>query len=119
MSLKSTAIFLVTAFALVGGITLIANYSAPTYANTPVAVNTNSSYTLADVAIHSSTKSCWTIVRTQVYDLTSWINSHPGGPETILSMCGKDATANFEDQHGGQQKPEEELKNYQIGTYKQ
>jgi cytochrome b involved in lipid metabolism len=57
-------------------------------------------------------------VRSNVYDLTSWIDQHPGGAEAILSMCGRDATTDFENQHGGQRRPENELQGFEIGTYK-
>jgi cytochrome b involved in lipid metabolism len=87
-------------------------------APTPKPVSTTASYTLAQVATHSSASSCWSIVRSNVYDLTSWIDQHPGGAEAILSMCGRDATTDFENQHGGQRRPENELQGFEIGTYK-
>jgi len=76
------------------------------------------SYTLAQVASHSNSASCWSIVNMSVYDLTTWINSHPGGSRAILSMCGKDSTSAFMAQHGGQSRPENELKTFFIGNYK-
>ncbi|MCC7160563.1 cytochrome b5 domain-containing protein [Candidatus Nomurabacteria bacterium] len=85
---------------------------------TPKPVNTTPSYTLTQVGAHSNSSSCWTIVRSTVYDLTPWIDQHPGGAGAILSMCGIDATADFEDQHGGQRRPENELQGFEIGTYK-
>lgn len=85
---------------------------------TPKPVSTTPSYTLAQVAAHSNSSSCWSIVRSTVYDLTPWIDQHPGGAGAILSMCGIDATAAFEDQHGGQRRPENELQGFEIGIYK-
>ncbi len=82
---------------------------------TPV-VDTNGTYTLAEIATHKDATSCWTAVRGQVYDLTSWIIQHPGGAENILSVCGKDGTAAFTAQHNGQREPESELKSFHIGT---
>jgi cytochrome b involved in lipid metabolism len=84
---------------------------------TPV-VKTTPEYTLAQVATHSNSTSCWSVVNASVYDLTSWINSHPGGKQAIVSMCGKDATTAFENQHGGQRRPEQELASFFIGNYK-
>ena len=75
-----------------------------------------SSYTLAQVAKHASATSCWSVVNGNVYDLTRWINRHPGGASRILGMCGKDATSAFEAQHGGQGRPERELKSFRIGS---
>jgi cytochrome b involved in lipid metabolism len=73
-------------------------------------------YTLAQVATHKDATSCYAVVRGSVYDLTTWIQKHPGGPQRILSMCGKDATSAFEGQHGGQPRPENELDGFKIGT---
>ncbi len=74
-------------------------------------------YTFAEVATHSNASSCWTIIRSEVYDLTTWIGQHPGGEKAILSLCGKDGTAAFEGQHGGQQKQEETLAKFKLGAY--
>jgi len=57
--------------------------------------------TLADVKAHSTPQDCWSLVSGQVYDLTSWISQHPGGPGVIEAMCGKDGTAAYEGKHGG------------------
>jgi cytochrome b involved in lipid metabolism len=70
---------------------------------------------MTDVAKHNSASSCWTVVNGSVYDVTSWINRHPGGAGAILSMCGTDASNAFDDQHGGQRRPEQELASFFIG----
>lgn len=62
--------------------------------------------------------SCLTIINGGVYDLTSWIAQHPGGEEKILSICGKDGSTLFNDQHGGQRKPENILEKFKIGSLK-
>lgn len=74
-----------------------------------------SRYTFSEVSKHADAQSCWTVIGANVYDLTAWINEHPGGPENILSICGADGTAAFEGQHGGQRKPERILENYILG----
>ena len=73
-------------------------------------------YTLAQVATHDSAASCWSAINGKVYDLTSWINQHPGGPQAILSICGVDGSSAFNDQHGGQSRPANELAGFAIGT---
>ena len=78
--------------------------------------STPGSYTLADVAKHADANSCWSAVNGKVYDLTKWINQHPGGPRRILAMCGKDASDAFNGQHGGQARPAKELAGFEIGT---
>lgn len=61
-------------------------------------------YTLAQVAAHNSPSDCWTAINGSVYNLTSFVGSHPGGA-AILKICGTDGTATFMAQHnaGAQQ----------------
>ena len=72
-------------------------------------------YTLADLAKHAGASSCWTAINGKVYDVTSWIDQHPGGKDAILSTCGKDASSAFNGQHGGQARPAQELATFYIG----
>lgn len=51
-------------------------------------------HTLSEVAQHASKDDCWAIISGDVYDLTEFINRHPGGDE-ILRACGTDATTLF------------------------
>lgn len=73
-------------------------------------------FSLADVGRHRSGSSCWAAIDGGVYDLTRWINDHPGGSDAILGLCGTDATTAFNDQHGGQAKPARELATFKIGV---
>lgn len=56
--------------------------------------------TLAQVALHNSRESCWSVINGNVYDLTSWIPNHPGGERKILRICGVDGSADYNGQHG-------------------
>ncbi len=78
--------------------------------------STSSGISMAVVATHNSGSSCWTAINGSVYDVTSWINQHPGGPDAILSLCGKDGSAAFNGQHGGQARPANELATFKIGV---
>lgn len=51
-------------------------------------------YTAEQVAEHSTADDCWTIIDGRVYELTSYIEQHPGGTE-ILRACGGDGTSLF------------------------
>lgn len=82
----------------------------------PVMPPTAGSYTLAEVALHNSTSDCWTAIGGLVYDLTPYVEKHPGGVSNITRVCGKDGTSAFGNQHGGESKPENVLAGYQIGT---
>lgn len=75
-------------------------------------------YTAADVAKHASRSSCWTIVGTGVYDITTFITRHPGGQAAVLALCGKNGTAMFRNQHGGARTPTAVLAGYRIGKLK-
>jgi cytochrome b involved in lipid metabolism len=74
------------------------------------------SYTMVEVAKHTDRSSCWTVIRGEVYDVTAAIDKHKGGPDKILSLCGKDGTSGFVGQHGGKEKPETALEQAKIGT---
>lgn len=73
-------------------------------------------YPFATVKKHHTRSSCWTVISHNVYDLTKWINKHPGGAKRILSICGKDGTAAFRAQHGTSGRPNTILKRYKIGV---
>ncbi len=87
----------------------------PTPAPAPTTVK---SFTMTDVKTHNSSSSCWTVVSGSVYDVTTWINKHPGGSSAIKGMCGVDATSAFSGQHGGQSRPVSELASFKIGILK-
>lgn len=95
-----------------------ASAPAKTPAQTPTQPATVGTYTMAQVAAHNNTASCYTAIGGSVYDLTGFINQHPGGAGAILSLCGKDGTAAFSAQHGGNPRPANELASLKIGTLK-
>ncbi|EER05338.1 Cytochrome b5, putative [Perkinsus marinus ATCC 50983] len=53
--------------------------------------------TAAEVAEHTEKTDCWVILHGGVYDVTSFLAEHPGGPTVILSNAGKDLTDHFEE----------------------
>ena len=75
-------------------------------------------FTLAEVKKNNNDKNCWTIVDENVYNLTTWIKSHPGGENAILSLCGVDGTSAFKAQHTGRAGPIGQLDSYKIGKLK-
>ncbi len=56
-------------------------------------------YTLDMVASHTSETSCRTVINGIVYDVSAFINKHPGGDKNILKICGIDGTAAFTRKH--------------------
>lgn len=73
-------------------------------------------YTISDVEEHSSSSDCWAAVDGEVYDLTDWVSQHPGGEGAITSLCGTDATSQFERQHGNSSEAQAALEDYLIGS---
>uniref|UniRef100_A0A2K5R8A6 Cytochrome b5 n=1 Tax=Cebus imitator TaxID=2715852 RepID=A0A2K5R8A6_CEBIM len=54
-------------------------------------------YTLEEIKKHNHSKSTWLILHHKVYDLTKFLEEHPGGEEVLREQAGGDATENFED----------------------
>lgn len=90
------------------------NTSVNTSTTTTVNINP-SGYTLAQVSSHDSASSCWSAINGGVYDLTAWVNRHPGGKASILMICGKDGSGLYSMQHGRSNKVASILKDYKIG----
>ncbi|MFA6466584.1 MAG: cytochrome b5-like heme/steroid binding domain-containing protein [Patescibacteria group bacterium] len=80
---------------------------------TPIPVT----YTLttALVAQHNSSADCWATVGSNVYNVTSYISSHPGGSSNITKYCGADIAAAFTAQ-GHSANASNILASYKIGT---
>ncbi|NYJ15808.1 cytochrome b5 domain-containing protein [Nesterenkonia sandarakina] len=70
---------------------------------------------MAEVESNDSPDSCWAVLDETVYDLTTWIEEHPGGEARIEQLCGTDATEDFGAQHGGDSAPESQLAELEIG----
>jgi len=54
-------------------------------------------FSLKEVENHTDKKSCWIVIHDKVYDVTKFLEEHPGGEEVLLEQAAKDATENFED----------------------
>jgi len=87
--------------------------SAPAPAQKPV--STNLPLTLDEVKKHNSADDCWSIIDGNVYDLTNWVNSHPGGSSRITSICGKDGSSNFLGQHSNSNSAKSQLTRFELG----
>lgn len=57
-------------------------------------------YTVSEVATHNSVSSCWVVFRGYVYDISQYLQIHPGGPKTLMDKGGRDMTADFNLAHG-------------------
>jgi len=74
-------------------------------------------FTRAQVEASNSTAKCWSIINDNVYDLTKWIKSHPGGQSAITFIGGRDGTDAFLAQHRGQASPFSRLASFYIGPF--
>lgn len=60
-------------------------------------VTAEKSYPMLEVARHVTRRSCWFVVDGKVYDVTPFLDEHPGGDDILLDSAGRDATREFED----------------------
>jgi len=94
---------------------MVGKFGAATPAVT-VAPAVTTKYTLADVAKHAASDSCWSAVSGSVYDLTAWVGKHPGGAGVITGMCGVDGTASFNSMHSGSASAKAALAKMKLGV---
>ena len=87
--------------------------STPAPAPTPAPTKTG--YTMTQVRANNSASNCWSVIDGSVYDLTKWINSHPGGSGAIVGLCGTDGSSSFSSKHGNQSRPAAQLSSYRLG----
>lgn len=69
------------------------------------------------MAKHNTRESCWVVLYGNVYDVTDFLSSHPGGASIILKLAGRDATDEYDPVHPpgtleGNLKPEARLGRY-------
>lgn len=72
----------------------------------------------AEVAKHNKISDCWMIIGGNVYNLTGYASSHPGGGNNITDYCGADGTRAFDTKNQGAPHSgyaESLLANYYLG----
>ncbi|OQE15028.1 hypothetical protein PENFLA_c034G06875 [Penicillium flavigenum] len=74
-------------------------------------------YTLKDVAAHNTKGDTWMVIHGQVFDLTTYLQDHPGGAEALIEVAGTDATAAYEDV-GHSEDAREIMQPFLVGTLK-
>lgn len=52
-----------------------------------------------EVMSHNKPNDCWIVLNGDVYDVTGFLESHPGGVSRLLEVAGKDATTKFQRVH--------------------
>lgn len=55
--------------------------------------------TYADLAVHNRPSDMWMALRGNVYNITPYLNFHPGGVDELMRAAGKDGTELFDEIH--------------------
>lgn len=63
-----------------------------------MATQTLPTITQADIESHDNAKSCYVTFGTKVYDVTDFLDDHPGGADLILEHAGKDVAEMMQDE---------------------
>ena len=74
-------------------------------------------FTLEEISKHNTLTDCWIIINDSLYDVTSYIDRHPGGSDKIIKYAGNDATAEFNSIHS--QYAKSILKAFIVGKLKE
>jgi cytochrome b involved in lipid metabolism len=74
-------------------------------------------FTAAEVEAHSTAADCWMIIDGKVYDVSKFLEDHPGGEEVLTELAGQDATEAF-DEIGHSPDAKELLKKFLVGELK-
>lgn len=110
------AIFTLATIAFWGGVALLVWPAAPgTAADGRPPANV---ITVAEVARHADSRSCWMAIRGQVYDLTAYLPLHPADPTVLTRHCGREASQAYATKdHGRPHSPwaDQLLEKYRIG----
>ncbi|KAF9998535.1 hypothetical protein BGZ80_001550 [Entomortierella chlamydospora] len=75
------------------------------------------SFTQVELSQHNTKSDLYVAIHGKVYDVTGFIDEHPGGEEVLIDEAGRDATESFEDV-GHSEEAREILSKLYIGEYK-
>jgi cytochrome b involved in lipid metabolism/sterol desaturase/sphingolipid hydroxylase (fatty acid hydroxylase superfamily) len=78
---------------------------------------TSSQYSMEDIRSHNSVSNAWIVMSGGVYDVTKFLEMHPGGKDILFEHLGTDITELFisPQLHSHSQKAFRILANYRIG----
>ena len=71
-------------------------------------------FTRAEVAKHTDSSDLWIIINNKVYNVSAFLNEHPGGEEALMEQAGQDGTEPFED-IGHSSDARQIMETYKIG----
>jgi len=70
--------------------------------------------TRAQVAEHTERDDVWQIIHNKVYNISKYLEDHPGGEEVLLDRAGADATEDYEDV-GHSNEARKKLNEFEVG----
>ena len=119
ISILITICVLVGAFLLIPKPTTLSVPSQTTVQSTSPSTSSSLTniVTTLEIQKHNTISDCWLILNNKAYDVTSYINQHPGGL-TIVPFCGKDGTDAYNLIRGGighSNKATQLLQTYYVG----
>lgn len=68
-----------------------------------------------EVSKHNKRGDCWVVIHDKVYDVTDFLDDHPGGSDIILKYAGRDATKAFDPIHPADTLVKYLPENYHLG----
>ncbi|XP_050305211.1 cytochrome b5 isoform X1 [Anthonomus grandis grandis] len=68
-----------------------------------------------EIKKHSDRSSNWIVINNDVFDVTEFLDKHPGGEEVLIEQAGQEATEAFEDV-GHSSDARAMMEQYKIGT---
>ncbi|KAJ5825925.1 Cytochrome b5 [Penicillium riverlandense] len=71
-------------------------------------------YTLEEVQRHNKPDDVWIVLHNKVYEVTKYLEDHPGGNAILIEVAGTDATEAFEET-GHSDEARDELAKYYLG----
>ena len=52
-------------------------------------------YTMAEVRTHRTKEDCWIVISGNIYDITEFLQKHPGGSGMLMGVAGEEVTDYF------------------------
>lgn len=71
-------------------------------------------YTLQDISTHNTRESAWVLIGGIIYDVTKYLDEHPGGLDILLEHAGQEATKDFEE-IGHSREARNKMKEFIVG----
>lgn len=99
---KVTLVFLILFGLFVGGIFML-SFLYPSNISDSTNFNLNKpspiKLTASEVAKHATSDDCYLIIKNKVYNVSTFLDSHPGGRQNIIDNCGQEVTGLFASIH--------------------